>query len=193
MRPPRQRALEGTRAGLWGSHVWRRGRLGLQNIARTSAGRDTGSMAFFANLFGGGAKEAPKPAKNTRLVDAMGCWSAAVKIAGQETEIFKVEHQVGKTTCFIAAEEGKEFEVQIESLRQPGTDEGSWLSVDGTQCVHCVPGSLDTRSLLLYAGAGSLGVSSSATTGLTGGAQPHTAANRFQCARSDPSYSLLSP
>ena len=47
----------------------------------------------------------------------MGRWLAAVKIAGQETEIFKVEHQVGKTACYIAAEEGKEFEVHVDCLQ----------------------------------------------------------------------------
>ncbi|KAG0666066.1 hypothetical protein C6P46_005417 [Rhodotorula mucilaginosa] len=90
-------------------------------------------MAPLAGPSGAGANggQAPQPAKNTRLIDAMGRWSAAVKIAGQETEIFKVEHQVGKTTCYIAAEEGKEFEVRVEALRQPHTDESTWLHVDG--------------------------------------------------------------
>ncbi|TKA55322.1 hypothetical protein B0A53_02246 [Rhodotorula sp. CCFEE 5036] len=90
-------------------------------------------MGFFASLFGGGAEQAPKRAKNTRLVDAMGRWSAAVKIAGEETEVFKVEHEAGKTTCYIAAEEGKEFEVQLDTLRQPSTDESARLYVDGVK------------------------------------------------------------
>ncbi|GAA5958155.1 hypothetical protein JCM8115_003997 [Rhodotorula mucilaginosa] len=89
-------------------------------------------MGFFASLFGGGAEQAPQPAKKTRLVDAMGRWSAAVKIAGEETEVFNVEHQVGKTTCFIVAEEGKEFEVRFDRLLPPSTDESIWLHVDGT-------------------------------------------------------------
>lgn len=95
-------------------------------------------MGFFASLFGGGAEQAPKPAKKTRLVDAMGRWSAAVKIAGEETEVFNVEHQVGKTTCFIVAEEGKEFEVRFDRLLPPSTDESIWLHVDGTACVRPV-------------------------------------------------------
>ena len=95
-------------------------------------------MAPLAGPSGAGAKvgQAPQPAKSTRLVDAMGRWSAAVKIAGEETEVYKVEHQVGKTTCYIAAEEGKEFEVRVEALRQPSTDESTYLFVDGMQCVR---------------------------------------------------------
>ncbi|GAA5958151.1 hypothetical protein JCM8115_003996 [Rhodotorula mucilaginosa] len=90
-------------------------------------------MAPLAGTSGAGANvgQAPQPPKATRLVDASRRWSAAVKIAGQETEVFKVEHQVGKTTCFIAAEEGKEFEVQVDPVDQPSTDECSWLYVDG--------------------------------------------------------------
>ena len=97
-------------------------------------------MAALAGPSGAGANvgQAPQPAKNTRLIDAMGRWSAAVKIAGEETEIFKVEHQVGKTTCFIAAEEGKEFEVRVDCLQQPSTDECTWLYVDGVKYVYTV-------------------------------------------------------
>ena len=102
-------------------------------------------MGFFASLFGGGAEQAPKRAKNTRLVDAMGRWSAAVKIAGEE--VFKVEHEAGKTTCYIAAEEGKEFEVQLDTLRQPSTDESARLYVDGVKWVLPFLNPLD-RSLI---------------------------------------------
>lgn len=108
-------------------------------------------MAPLAGPSGPGAnfEQAPQPAKTTRLVDAMGRWSAAVKIAGQETEIFKVEHQVGKTTCYIAAEEGKEFEVWLYHTMPPSTDESEWLYVDGTRCVPSFPRSARSLAHLL--------------------------------------------
>lgn len=123
------------------------------NTARPSTRRDAAEMAPLAGPSGAGANvgQAPQPAKATRLIDAMGRWSAAVKIGGEETEIFKVEHQVGKTTCYIAAEEGKEFEVQVDPVNQPSTDECSWLYVDGMKCVQFV-----LRALLTLAQPGVL-------------------------------------
>lgn len=42
---------------------------------------------------------------DTRLSDAYFRWSAAVRIDGVEAEVYKVEHGVDKTSCFIVAEE----------------------------------------------------------------------------------------
>ncbi|GAA5991976.1 hypothetical protein JCM10908_000680 [Rhodotorula pacifica] len=92
-------------------------------------------MSFLWGLFGGDAAgaQAPRREVQTRLQDALGRWSAAVKVEGKESEIFKVEHQERKTICYIVAEEGKEFEVVMKRLRPPATDESTWLSVDGQQ------------------------------------------------------------
>jgi hypothetical protein len=64
--------------------------------------------------------------------------SALANVAGDSARALQVEqasrglgerkHQVGKTTCYIAAEEGKEFEVQVDPVNQPSTDECSRTS-----------------------------------------------------------------
>lgn len=113
-------------------------RTSLSTSTSPPTSRNAAEIAPLAGPSGPGANvgQAPQPAKNTRLVDAMGRWSAAVKIAGEETEVFEVEHHIGKTTCYIAAEDGKEFEVQVDALNQPSTDECAWLYVDGRKCVQ---------------------------------------------------------
>ncbi|GAA5991981.1 hypothetical protein JCM10908_000682 [Rhodotorula pacifica] len=68
---------------------------------------------------------------DTRLYDALRRWSAAVRVEGIEAEVFKVEHQLDKTTCYIIAEEGKEFEIMVRREEQPTMDESTVLSIDG--------------------------------------------------------------
>lgn len=90
-----------------------------------------------APLAGPSGAQAPVPdhAGDTRLSDAYYRWSAAVRIDGVEAEVYKVEHGVDKTTGFIVAEEGKEFEILVKRDERPDHDESTILSIDGSVCV----------------------------------------------------------
>ncbi|GAA5958147.1 hypothetical protein JCM8115_003995 [Rhodotorula mucilaginosa] len=87
-----------------------------------------------APLAGPSGAQAPVPdhAGDTRLSDAYYRWSAAVRIDGVEAEVYKVEHGVDKTTGFIVAEEGKEFEILVKRDERPDHDESTILSIDGS-------------------------------------------------------------
>ncbi|KAG0666063.1 hypothetical protein C6P46_005414 [Rhodotorula mucilaginosa] len=87
-----------------------------------------------APLAGPSGAQAPVPdhAGDTRLSDAYYRWSAAVRIDGVEAEVYKVEHGVDKTTAFIVAEEGKEFEILVKRDERPDHDESTILSIDGS-------------------------------------------------------------
>ncbi|POY71324.1 hypothetical protein BMF94_5636 [Rhodotorula taiwanensis] len=69
----------------------------------------------------------------TQLNDILNRWSASVRVDGKVAEVFKVEHTVNKTTCYIEAIEGKEFEVTVHSTQDPGYDQVYWLTVDGVR------------------------------------------------------------
>ncbi|GAA5866350.1 hypothetical protein JCM3774_006626 [Rhodotorula dairenensis] len=110
-------------------------------------------MAPLAGPSGTGANApSPQPAAQTRLYDVMRRWSAAVEVDGKETEIFKVEHEVGQTTCYIAAAEGKEFEVAVRQEPTPTTDEVVWNVVDGKQ-VDGIAWRLDKLGATLFSGS----------------------------------------
>lgn len=70
-------------------------------------------------------------ASDTRLSDSLRRWSAAIRVDGVEAEVFRVEHQPDKTTCFIVAEEGMEFEIMTRREEVPNNDEATILSIDG--------------------------------------------------------------
>ncbi|GAA5866351.1 hypothetical protein JCM3774_006627 [Rhodotorula dairenensis] len=70
-------------------------------------------------------------AGDTRLSDSLRRWSAAVRVEGVETEVYKVEHGMDKTTCYIVAEEGMEFEIMTGREAAPDNDEATILSIDG--------------------------------------------------------------
>ena len=84
--------------------------------------------------------QAPDHAGDTRLSDVYYRWSAAVRIDGEEVEIYKVEHGVDKTTGYIVAEEGKEFDILVKRDEQPDHDESTILSIDGSVCVFAFSG-----------------------------------------------------
>lgn len=75
----------------------------------------------------------PGSAMATQLNDILNRWSASVRVDGKVAEVFKVEHTVNKTTCYIEAIEGKEFEVTVHSTQDPGYDQVYWLTVDGVR------------------------------------------------------------
>lgn len=78
------------------------------------------------------ATSADSPAPETKLHDIENRWSAQIKVGGVPACVYQVEHEVNKTTCYIVAEEGKEFEVTWKHEKPAQTDECGRLRVDGT-------------------------------------------------------------
>lgn len=68
-----------------------------------------------------------------QLNDILNRWGASVRVDGEDAEVFKVEHAVSKTSCYIEAVEGKEFEVTVRSTQDPGNDQVYWVTVDGVR------------------------------------------------------------
>lgn len=65
--------------------------------------------------------------------DPLNRWSAWVTIDDQPVEVYKVEHESRKSTCYIEAVEGKEFKVVFNVLAasHDGTVPTIYPQVDG--------------------------------------------------------------
>ncbi|BGP28671.1 hypothetical protein JCM10296v2_000407 [Rhodotorula toruloides] len=90
------------------------GELGpLLEDACSSSTRDYGSI-----VPAGGGLGAAEPL--TKLTDPFNRWSAWVTIDDKPVEVYKVEHEGKKSTCYIEAVEGKEFQLVFAAHNKAG-------------------------------------------------------------------------
>lgn len=80
----------------------------------------------------GAAAAAGSPGPETKLYDIENRWSAQIKVGGVPASVYQVEHEVNKATCYVVADEGKEFEVHWRREQSATTDVCVRLRVDGT-------------------------------------------------------------
>ncbi|GAA5826951.1 hypothetical protein JCM11251_002177 [Rhodosporidiobolus azoricus] len=70
----------------------------------------------------------------TKIHDAQGWFSASVEVDDQPVPVYKVEHPSDmKTTCYVEAQEGKEFKVVFTNSSYHNSSIAAFLKLDGTE------------------------------------------------------------